>query len=29
VGKDEEVIKAYIRNQEAEDQKLDQRKLFE
>jgi putative transposase len=28
VGKDEEVIKAYIRNQEAEDQKLDQRKLF-
>ena len=28
VGKDEEMIKAYIRNQEAEDQKLDQLKLF-
>ena len=28
VGRDEEVIKAYIRNQEAEDQKLDQRKLL-
>ena len=29
VGKDEEMIKAYIRNQETEDQKLDQLKLFE
>ena len=28
VGRDEEVIKAYIKNQETEDQKLDQRKLF-
>ena len=28
VGRDEEVIKAYIKNQEAEDQKLDQLKLF-
>ena len=28
VGKDEEVIKAYIRNQEAEDQKLDQLRMF-
>ena len=28
VGKGEEMIKAYIRNQEAEDQKLDQLKLF-
>jgi len=28
VGRDEEVIKAYIKNQEAEDQKLDQMKLF-
>ena len=28
VGRDEEVIKAYIRNQEAEDQKLDQQRLF-
>jgi putative transposase len=28
VGRDAEVIKAYIRNQEAEDQKMDQRKLF-
>lgn len=29
VGKDEEMIKAYIRNQEAEDQKLDQRRVLE
>ena len=28
VGKDEEVIKAYIKRQEAEDQKVDQLKLF-
>ena len=28
VGKDEKMIKAYIRNQETEDQKLDQLKLF-
>jgi putative transposase len=28
VGRDEEVIKAYIRNQEVEDQKLEERKLF-
>jgi putative transposase len=28
VGKDEKVIKAYIKNQETEDQKLDQLKLF-
>jgi putative transposase len=28
VGKDEEMIRAYIRNQEAEDQKFDQRKMF-
>ena len=28
VGKDEKVIKAYIKNQEAEDQKLDQLRLF-
>ena len=28
VGKDEEVIKAYIKNQEKEDQKLDQQRLF-
>ena len=28
VGKDEEVIKAYIKNQEAEDEKLDQLRLF-
>ena len=28
VGKDEEMIKAYIRNQETEDQKLEQLKLF-
>jgi putative transposase len=28
VGKDEEVIKAYIRNQESEDQKMDQRRLL-
>ena len=28
VGKDEEMIKAYIRNQETEDQKLDQLRLF-
>ena len=29
VGKDEQVIKAYIKNQEAEDQKLDQLRLFD
>jgi putative transposase len=29
VGKDEEVIKAYIKNQEAEDQKFEQRRLFD
>jgi putative transposase len=29
VGKDEVLIKAYIKNQEAEDQKFDQRRLFE
>ena len=28
VEKDEEMIKAYIKNQETEDQKLDQLKLF-
>ena len=28
VGKDEEMIKAYIRNQEAEDQKEDQQRLL-
>ncbi|MCL1940729.1 MAG: IS200/IS605 family transposase [Synergistaceae bacterium] len=28
VGKDEEVIKAYIKNQEAEDQKMEQQRLF-
>ena len=28
VGKDEKAIKAYIKNQEAEDQKLDQLRLF-
>jgi len=28
VGKDEEMIKAYIRDQEAKDQKLDQLRLF-
>ena len=28
VGRDEEVIKAYIKNQEAEDQKFDQQRLF-
>jgi len=28
VGRDEEMIKAYIKNQETEDQKLDQQKLF-
>jgi putative transposase len=28
VGKDSETIKAYIRNQEAEDRRLDQRTLF-
>ena len=28
VGKDEEVIKAYIRNQEAEDRKMDQQSLL-
>jgi putative transposase len=29
VGKDEELIKAYIKNQEADDQKYDQRRLFD
>jgi putative transposase len=29
VGKDEELIKAYIKNQETEDQKFDQRRLFD
>jgi putative transposase len=29
VGKDEELVKAYIRNQEAEDQKFDQQELFD
>ena len=28
VGRDEEVIKAYIKNQETEDQKLEQQRLF-
>ena len=28
VGRDEEMIKAYIRNQEIEDRKLDQRKML-
>ena len=28
VGRDEEVIKAYMKNQEIEDQKLDQQRLF-
>jgi putative transposase len=28
VGKDEAIIKAYIRNQEAEDQKLDQQRMI-
>jgi putative transposase len=29
VGKDEEMIRAYIKNQEAEDRKLEQRRLLE
>jgi putative transposase len=29
VGKDEELIRAYIRNQESEDRRFDQRQLFE
>jgi putative transposase len=29
VGKDEELIKAYIKNQESEDRKFDQRGLFD
>jgi putative transposase len=29
VGKDEELIKAYIKNQEVEDQKFEQRRLFD
>jgi putative transposase len=29
VGKDEEMIKAYIKNQETEDRQFDQRRLFE
>jgi putative transposase len=29
VGKDEEMIRAYIKNQEIEDQRFDQRKLFD
>jgi putative transposase len=28
VGRDEQVIRAYIQSQEAEDQRLDQRQLF-
>ena len=29
VGKDEDLIKAYIKNQEAEDRRLEQRRLFD
>jgi putative transposase len=29
VGRDEEVINAYIKNQESEDRKLDQQRLFD